>query len=74
MSLWRDIRDGIYTLSAQDILNPALPYYESIKASVDAAVGANEDPYDHEAHVKALLKHDARPENTQNLTLSLIHI
>ena len=74
VSLWRDIRDGIYTLSAQDILNPALPYYESIKASVDSAVGANEDPYDHEAHVKALLKHDARPENTQNLTFAIDQI
>ena len=74
VSLWRDIRDGIYTLSAQDILNPDLPYYESVKASVDAAVGANADPYDHEAYIKALLKHDARPENTQNLTFAIDQI
>lgn len=74
VSLWRDLRDGNYVLSAQDMLNPELPYLNIVKAGVEASVGGNEDPYDHEQHNKALKKKGARPENPQNLTFAIDQI
>lgn len=74
VGLWRDLRDGSYVLSAQDILNPELPYLKLVKACVEAAMGGDEDPYDHEAHVKALKKKSARAENSRNLTFAIDQI
>lgn len=74
VSLWRDLRDDNYVLSAQDILNPKLPFLKLVKAGVDAAIAGNEDPYDHEAHIKALKKKSARAENPQNLTFAIDQI
>ena len=37
-------------------------------------MGGDEDPYDHEAHVKALKKKSARAENSRNLTFAIDQI
>ncbi|MAH51329.1 hypothetical protein CMI37_36270 [Candidatus Pacearchaeota archaeon] len=74
VSLWRDLRDDGYVLSAQDVLNPELPYMEAVRAAAEAAVGESGDPYDHEQHVKALVSLGARAENSQNLTFAIDQI